>query len=474
MECRLVKGAIVDHVGEETTVTTPTGDVVVLNATAGRALEAALGAPDAREAAAAELVRWGASRDAAERDARQLLRRLRAAGAVTPVAHNTGARHARPLSRRVFVAGMAAAGATLLSPSLALGEEAAEEANRLYNGDPLGSWGEEEPSATPDVREWVDATGRVVQLPLHVERVAPYGPYAQAMLEALAPDMVVQVSARGMHASAMANADQVASVLSSSVGGEADVSAYTVASADPDLILDIADSQERLTTSIEQVQDATGVPIVHMVVGTDDLPRAFQTLGELLGRVDRADTLARYAAHTLLTFAQGRELIAQEDRVGAYFGQGPDGLNTRNADTLLGRVFDMVGLDNVMADLTDEQCFNVDAGLVDERNPSFVALSIRGCDEGTESRDLIRSIWYDDCLGRDRKVVLAPDEPFGWLDRSPLTMQTLGALWLAHEAYPDVYDYDMDAAAAEYFELFFWEDGADAEVASLLDDAEEF
>ena len=199
------------------------------------------------------------------------------------------------------------------------------------------------------------------------------------------------------------------------------------------------------------------MPIVHMVVGTDDLPRAFQTLGTLLGREERADVLAQYVARTLLTFAQGRELIADENRKSAYFGQGPDGLNTRNADTLLSKVLDMVGLVNVMADLTDEQCFNVDAGLVDERDPGFVALSIRGCDEGTESRDLIRSIWYDDCLGRDRTVALVPSEPFGWLDSSPLTMQTLGALWLAHEAYPDVYGYDMAEATAEYFELFFWD-----------------
>lgn len=475
MRCELAAGAVVDRVADEVVVTLPRGDVVVLNAAAGVVLEAACGARDPIEAAAQALEQsCGAPQARSLRDARIALSRLRESGVVvfptrlgSSICQRTGVFSL--MSRRSFVAGMAVAGASLLSPEIALGEDSAAAARRIYGGDLLGSWAEGSLSA--DSRDWVDATGRVVRLPLHVERVAPYGPYAQSMLEALCPDMVVQVSARGMHASTQVGAIQTAEAIASSVGSESAVNEYLVTSTAPDLILDVADSVERLVTSIDQVQDSTGVPIVHMVVGTDDIPRAFMAMGDLVGRQDVAETLAVYTAKILLTFAQGLELIPAEDRRRAYFGQGADGLDTRNAGTLLGRVLGLVGLDNVMADLTDSQCIGVDAALVEARDPDFVILSMVDCEEGSEKRALIRSIWDDDCLGRGRDVVLAPTYPFNWLRNSPFTMQTLGALWLASEAYPGVYDYDMEKAAAEYFELFFRDDSGEGCAAALLNDA---
>lgn len=492
MRYRLRQGCEAEWVADEVAVTMPNGDIAVLNESAGVVLDAVREGGGLADAADALSEKYGIDAERAKRDAKNALewlasRRIVAAdsdsahgvdeGSVAvekPLEpsglrrHSLGMQEGNTFSRRMFVAGMAALGASLLAPSLAFGEESARLADKTYNGDALGSWANDEAGT----RIWTDSLGRYVEVPSDISKAAPYGPYAQAMLESIDPSLVANVSARGLHASTQVPQVRIASL---SVDGEsvASIDSLALSVESPDVIIDVGDAVDRLTQAIDDSGQSGDVPVVHISAAVEDLPQAYRTLGDFLGEESAYD-LADYVAQMLVTFAQGREQITDDMRKKVYFGQGMDGLDTRAAGTLLDNVLTMIGADNAAHDLTEEQSFCLDAAMVEGWNPSFVALSIEDCVEGSESRELIRSIWKGTGLSYGRDVRLVPSDPFGWLDRSPLTMQTLGALWLANAVYPDVYDYDMVQVVQGYFNRFFHRDISASEAQALLDGAIDF
>ena len=53
-----------------------------------------------------------------------------------------------------------------------------------------------------------------------------------------------------------------------------------------------------------------------------------------------------------------------------------------------------------------------------------------------------------------RRVFLIPRHPFNWIDRPPSFMRALGAQWLAHLLYPQLYPFDLPTATREFYRLF--------------------
>jgi iron complex transport system substrate-binding protein len=67
-----------------------------------------------------------------------------------------------------------------------------------------------------------------------------------------------------------------------------------------------------------------------------------------------------------------------------------------------------------------------------------------------------------------KRIYLAPDLPFGWVDRPPSLNRLLGLEWLARLFYPDYFKDDMRSRTREFFRLFYHLDLADAQLDQLL------
>lgn len=452
MAYELEEGCTVERIGNETIVTRTTGDILVLNEQAGIVLDSLVKGDNPALSLQRE---YGIDIAKARADTARLTGRLAAIGFLRERNDSGGA-----MSRRVFLAGMAAIGASLLSPSVALGEESALIADKSFNGVNVGGWVE---GLRP--KTWIDSSGREVVIGHQINKIAPYGPYAQAVLESICPDSLVQITQRGIHASTMQHEMQ-------SLQGQRDnTSINDDQNTLPDLIIDMSSSKDRISPSIDGLQETTGIPVIHISSKLEDLPQAYRTLGDLLG-VRSAYDVADYIARILVTFAQGRELISDSKRKKVYFGQGPDGLDTRSSGTLLDDILLLIGAYNVAHELSEQQCKSVDAALVESWHPDYVILNLPVFGQDQQEVELIESIWKGTPLGMSCNVKVVPTTPFSWLDRSPLTMQTLGALWLANTIYPTVYDYDMKDIFQEYSAVFFNKEVSRSAAISVLDSAD--
>ncbi len=257
-----------------------------------------------------------------------------------------------------------------------------------------------------------------------------------------------------MHASADGATQVQAAAIADSVESPSSINQVLVTEEKPSLILDVGDSLGRLcdNAALGVESGEQQVPVVHMMAGIQEVPQAFRALADLLD-VPYANELADYTAQILVTFAQGREQLSGETMKRIYYGQGIDGLSTRFAGTLLDDICAMVGVENIASPLSLEESSQVDPSWIEDQKPDLVIISSPGFNTDNEARELIRSIWLEHPFSGVAHVV--PCEPFSWLDGSPLTMQTLGALWLANLAYPDIYNYDMADVVVDYFDRFF-------------------
>ena len=460
MKYELAKGVQLEQVGNEVVATLPSGDMVVLNESAAIVLQSLEGDEDDQVAQAAAMLElaFGLSFGKAYSDAGRALSQLRSAGVLMPKRNAKPLRsHRDGLGRRTFVTCMAAAGLGLLSPGTALGKTSASPAD-----EDVSTANNVKEGRRGNSRVWTDALGRKVKLPKEIVKVAPYGPYAQSFMETIDPDMVVQVAARGMHASVADNASTEAEELANQAGTGASLSALALDQTSPDLVLDIAVSKERLCPDVESRAWTEGVPVVHLVASHGHVPEAYRLLGDLLGREERCEELADYIATIDSVLAQVRESVPEDERLTVYYGGAPDGLSTRGEGTLMDDVIKSVGALNYADSLGAIDLKNVPVGLLAMQSPDIAVLNVPDYFTDEETRKLIDGVWgsstIDDALLRS---AIVPSEPMPWLGAAPLVMQTLGAVWLADVVYPELVKFNIEEFADECFDMLFCIDAPD-------------
>lgn len=474
MKWKLQEDIITDEVGEELVLTLPNGNMVVLNLSAAAVYEAICSHDDfpnvQMEDGDLQVVAAKALQDnfeieagIASCDADKAIRQLKSARVVVPVYEPIRTKSPyRRVTRRAFVAGMAAAGLSLLGEGTALGEESSKVAEQAYAGADLGTVDEAQ-----GVRTWTDTLGNSVEVPLSIDRVSPYGPYAQALLESIDPSLVVQTTMRGAHASVKASTAASCEQINQDVIGEAAISVDALEETAPDLILDIAVSEEMLCTTVDKTANEAGVPIAHLVIGVGELPQAYRALGKLLDREDRCNELADYVASIDVALAQLREGIAEEDRKRVYIGVGDNALTACDAETLLGKCLVAAGGRNVCGEAAVEPELKFTLGKVAASSPDFVVLAV--CES-----DSIRNTWFETGFDKTTEILLPPTSPDLWLGNSPFLSQTIGSLWLANKICERA-EIDIEKEINCFFKIVYGcipesslVTGADVAVPSLL------
>src|SRR5262245_34225726 len=194
-----------------------------------------------------------------------------------------------------------------------------------------------------------DAAGRPVTIPERVTRVFPSGPPAAILLYTLAPELLIGWP--------RANSAEERAFLLPDVGARPEVGRLTgrgntanletVIALKPDLILDVGYVDPTYVSLAERVQQQTGVPYALLDGHFDKAATTYRMLGELVGRREQAENLARYAEDTLQTIAQRIAGIAPEDRPRVYYARGPRGLETALGGSINVETIEFLGARNV-------------------------------------------------------------------------------------------------------------------------------
>jgi len=185
--------------------------------------------------------------------------------------------------------------------------------------------------------EIIDSTGRTVQIPGQIARILPAGPPAAVLLAALAPDLMIRWPSP--------LSDDARALLTAPAGKQPQIPRLTgrddvvdkIKALKPDLILDYGGVTPRYFELAQATQQRTGVPTVLFNGALDEIPRVLRTLGVVLDRESRAETLAVFAEALLALPATANA----QPRV--VYARGADGLNIAAPGTEATEIFTQLG-----------------------------------------------------------------------------------------------------------------------------------
>jgi iron complex transport system substrate-binding protein len=310
-----------------------------------------------------------------------------------------------------------------------------------------------------------DGAGRSVPVPRKVERVFPAGPPAAIQVYTLAPDLLLGWP--------RANRPDELEFLLPGVGSRPELGRITgrgntanletVLALNPDLIVDAGSTRQTYVELADRVQEQTRIPYALLDGRFERIPASYATLGELLGRRERARDLARAAQDTMTT-VRGRCLaVPPERRPRVYYARGPAGLETGLGGSINVEIMEFLGLRNVAAELAGglatvslEQVLRWDPQVIITIDQTFAA-TVRE-----------NPLWQGVRAVREGRVHLSPKLPFGWVDFPPGVNRLIGLWWLGQRVYPERFPEDLHALTREFYQRFYQVVLSDVQVTRVL------
>lgn len=344
-------------------------------------------------------------------------------------------------------------------------------------GDPSSSSSESSSSSsesslteTPETREIVDMANRTVTVPYEVNTGFSTGAVGTILLYTLDPAVLTGVNYKFNDAEAAFILEEYRDLPEYGQGGGLNLEAVVAAAPDVLIILGVID--DAAIAAADEMQEQTGIPCVMMKDSMADIPASYRLAGEVFGREERGEELAKYAEETL-AFADTID-IPEAERVRVYYGNGLENLETAPAGSSHAELFELVQAVNVAVvegeDITAR--IDISAEQVIGWNPDVVLLN----GEPTENfspadavDDFLNNPNYSNVAAVEQEQVYAiPKYPFSWFDRPPGPNRLLGIHWLTGLLYGDTYEVDIKAKAAEFYQLFYHMELTDAEMTELL------
>ncbi|HEY4042543.1 MAG TPA: ABC transporter substrate-binding protein [Rhodopila sp.] len=266
--------------------------------------------------------------------------------------------------------------------------------------------------------EVTDATGRSVAIPDQVQRVLPAGPPASVLLAAIAPGQMLGFAGPPSK-SAKADLASAASSLPTvpRLTGPQDNTA-AIEALHPDLIIDYGTVSARYKQLALDTQQKTGIPTLLFDGALDQIPAVARTLGRILHQPAQAEAVARMAEAILsLPLPAGAH-------PSVYYARGADGLQATAPNTDVTAVFAHLGWRVVAPDGTGTfRPTTIDT--IRALDPDIIVLA------DPEAKDVLaHPPWSGLRAVRDGHAVIAPSEPFGWIEEPPSINRLLGVAWL--------------------------------------------
>ena len=296
-----------------------------------------------------------------------------------------------------------------------------------------------------------DAAGRAVPIPARVARVFPAGPPAAILLYTLAPELLIgwPRANRAEECAYMLPEICARPEVGRITGRGNTANLETVLALKPDLILDVGSTSATFVSLAERVQEQTGIPYALLDGRFAAIAGTYRTLGELTGRSEDAEKLARYAEDTLKTILDRIAPMAAGERPRVYYARGPRGLSTGLGGSINVETIEMLGRN--VAGETQGGLANVSIEQILVWNPDVIVT----IDQEFAANVRSDSAWASVKAISDNRVHLSPKMPFGWVDFPPSVNRLIGLWWLAKLLYPERFPEDLRALTSDFYSRFY-------------------
>ena len=322
---------------------------------------------------------------------------------------------------------------------------------------------EEDPNAT---RTFTDSTGREVEVPVQIDKVALSGPMAQIVLFALCPDKLVGVSnawskeAQEYLDEKYFNMPQIGQLY----GGKGELNLETLLQSGAQVVIDVGEPKGGIKEDMDSLQQQTGIPFIHITADTESYPAAYRMLGDLLNMKDEAQTLAAYCEKI---YDRTVSIAGSVEEANVLYGAGDAGQNVIASGSYHAEILDL--LTNNLAVVDDPSSKGTGNEVSMEQiliwDPDVVVFAPESI-YATVQDD---AAWQSVTAIKNGAYYEVPFGPYNWMGFPPSAQRYLGMMWLSKVLYPDAtVQYDLFDDVHEYYELFYHCDLTRAQYDALV------
>lgn len=317
-------------------------------------------------------------------------------------------------------------------------------------------------------REIVDMAGRKVIVPDKITRVFGSAPPSTYAVYALDPSLIVALNftpQKGLNeASGMLDERFLsAPVVGGLQSGLAGINKEALLATKPELIL--AWRNDASAKLAEEAMRSSGIPTVFLELDDiEEIPSAFNFLGELLDRKERAATLVKYAEDTIAKVKSIANKVSEKPIV--YYAEGIDGLSTECDDSIHYEAIKFAG------GINPHKCKSPDSrGLVKvsieqviSYNPDIIIVQEKTFFDSVKSD----AKWKNIKAVKNGEVYLVPKAPFNWIDRPPSFMRLLGIQWLQHIMLKTGTKEELKKEIKAFYKLFLNVELSDVQIDTFI------
>lgn len=299
---------------------------------------------------------------------------------------------------------------------------------------------------------FTDSLGREVTLDADITKIAVSGPLAQIVVFALAPDKLVGIATK-WDSSAEKFLDTEyynLPVLGQLYGGKGELNLEELIAAAPQVVIDIGEAKDSMAEDLNDLQEQTGIPFVHINSYTDSMDETYTMLGELLGMKKEAEAIARYCDDV---YSETLKIAENAQKVNLLYITGEEGLNVIAKGSYHAEVIDLLSNNLAVVDTPSSKGTGneVDMEQILNWNPDVILFS----------PDSIYSIvgsnhdWRNVSAIKSGRYYEVPMGPYNWMGFPPSVQRLLGMMWMSELLYPDTVDFDLYEKVSEYYQLFY-------------------
>lgn len=307
--------------------------------------------------------------------------------------------------------------------------------------------------AQPETLTVVDDLGRSVTVSSPVSSVVPSGPLTEYALRPLAGEAMTGRSvknwsdeARKFFPASYFDLPDIGQLY----GGKGTLNPENIIALGPDVVIDIGEQKKNMTDDLDKLQDQLGIPFVHFDATVDTMGSAYEKIGKLIGKEEKAASLKAFIDKV----TQQTASVTKEGKVKGIYVLGQKGVNVLARGSFQAGSVDKI-IDNiaVVENPTSRGTGNeVDMEQILSWNPDYVLFAHDAKDVYEKAKD--DPLWSQVKAIQDGHYYLIPDTPLNWLASPASVNQYLGQIWVPTLLYPEKTTWDAYEEVKEFFSLF--------------------
>ncbi|MDC7220060.1 MAG: ABC transporter substrate-binding protein [Spirochaetales bacterium] len=203
----------------------------------------------------------------------------------------------------------------------------------------------------------------------------------------------------------------------------------------------------------DTVQERLGIPVLFVSCEMDLIPQAYEFMGEVLGREDRASLLGDYAGSLMVETKDFTEGLSKSEKKRVYYSLSDQGLNTYPAGVSNAALIELCGAENVITLPYTRKAgpMQISFEEVVKGDPEIIIAGHATRTKPNDGKLYEGGKW----AALDSEVFIIPFVPFNAFDKPASVNQLGGIIWLRKILYPESFDYDLEEEMARFYSLFF-------------------